>query len=65
MDLQALNMAVRDFVIAEIHFTRDEISDQLHSGKSATGLSGAARGQFHNALDKIFAEFATLERELG
>jgi uncharacterized protein (TIGR03118 family) len=65
MDLQALNMAVRDFVIAEIHFTRDEISDQLHSGRSATGSSGAARGQFHNALDKIFAEFATLESELG
>jgi hypothetical protein len=64
MDVQALNMAVFDFVKAEIRFTFDGFRDNFHSLMGATGLSGTGHGQFHNAIDTIFAELATLEREL-
>jgi len=65
IDLQTLNTDISNLVNAEIKFTIDESTDHFHSGKSAADLSGAARGQFHHALDTIFAELATLEHELS
>ncbi len=63
-DLQALDNAVIDFVKADIAFTIDTLKD-LHGGKaSATALSGAGTGLHLEALDKVFSEFAALEKNL-
>jgi uncharacterized protein (TIGR03118 family) len=61
MDLQTLNTDLMNFIQAEIQFTRDTFHD-AHHGNRATALSGG--GHSLHGLDTVFAELATLEKEM-
>jgi uncharacterized protein (TIGR03118 family) len=63
MDLQTLNTDLMNFIQAEIQFTLDSIRD-THHGNRATALSGGGHSLHLQGLDKVFAELATLEKEL-